>query len=92
VGGGGLGWSGSVGLDSQEVLNTYLIFEFKWISDVGKTLEICTSRFRRNLDMGIFPKIFKASQGILENGICHAMIGTLRKNYLEKGFTLSIDF
>jgi hypothetical protein len=26
--------------------------------DFWQTLEICTRRFRRNFDMGIFPRIF----------------------------------
>jgi hypothetical protein len=39
------------------------IFEFKPILEFGKTLGICMCRFRRNLDMGIFPKIFHVSQG-----------------------------
>jgi hypothetical protein len=41
-------------------LNFYL--EFKFLA----TLKICTRRFRRNFDMGIFPKIFWAFLGFLE--------------------------
>jgi hypothetical protein len=59
-------------------------FELKLDLEFGKALEICTRRFRRNLDMGIFPKMFYAPQGFLENEICHAMICNLRQNYLEK--------
>jgi hypothetical protein len=44
----------------------------------GKTLGNYTWRFRRNLDMGILPKFFYASQVFLENEICHAMICNLR--------------
>jgi hypothetical protein len=47
-----------------------------------------TRRFRRNLDMGIFPKFFYGSQGFLENKICHAMICNLRPNYIRKIFSL----
>jgi hypothetical protein len=38
--------------NSKTFLNFYL--EFKFLA----TLEICTMRFRRNFDMGIFPKFF----------------------------------
>jgi hypothetical protein len=38
-----------------------------------------------NFDMGILPKIFEASQGFLENKICHAMLCKLRSKFnLEK--------
>jgi hypothetical protein len=37
---------------NKTILNFYLEFEFL------ATLEICTWRFRRNFDMGIFPKFF----------------------------------
>jgi hypothetical protein len=53
-GGSGLGRSGPAGLISKEKSNMDLIFEFQEISEFGKALEICTKRFRRNLDMGIF--------------------------------------
>jgi hypothetical protein len=43
------------GQNSKEI-----IFEFQLILEFGRTLENCTRRFRRNLDMGIFPKIFYA--------------------------------
>jgi hypothetical protein len=39
-----------------------------------------TRRFRRNLDMKIFPKFFYVSQGILENIIFHAMLCDLSPN------------
>jgi hypothetical protein len=45
--------------------------------DFGKTLRISIRRFRRNLDMRIFPKFFYASQGLLENKIFHATNATL---------------
>jgi hypothetical protein len=35
-----------------------ILSNFIWNLDFWQTLEICTSRFRRNFDMGIFPKIF----------------------------------
>jgi hypothetical protein len=41
-----------------EFYNIFGFFEFQWISNFGKTLKICTRRFRRNFDMGIFPKFF----------------------------------
>jgi hypothetical protein len=45
---------------NKTFLNFYLEFEF------FATLEICTRRFRRNFDIGIFPKIFWAFLGFLE--------------------------
>jgi hypothetical protein len=42
------------------------VFEFKQILEFSKTLGICSCRFRRNLDMGFFPKIFLVSQGFLK--------------------------
>jgi hypothetical protein len=45
---------------NKTFLNSYL--EFKFFA----TLEICTRRFRRHLDMAIFPKIFWAFLGFLE--------------------------
>jgi hypothetical protein len=35
-----------------------ILFKFLLILEFGRTLEICTRRFRRNFDMMIFPKIF----------------------------------
>jgi hypothetical protein len=55
-----------------------MIFEFHWNLKFGKTLGNCTRRFKRNLDMRVFPKFFYTSQGFLENKICHAMICNLR--------------
>jgi hypothetical protein len=43
------------GQNSKEIL-----FEFLLILEFGRNLENCTRRFRRNLDTGIFPKIFYA--------------------------------
>jgi hypothetical protein len=57
-----------------------ILFEFQLILQFGRTLENCTRRFRRNFNMGIFPKIFKAIQVFLKNEICHAMICNLRQN------------
>jgi hypothetical protein len=49
---GGLGRLGQ----NQRSFKTDLIFEFQWISNFGKALDIFTWIFRRNLDMGIFLK------------------------------------
>jgi hypothetical protein len=35
-----------------------ILFKFQLILEFGITLENCTRRFRKKLDMGIFPKIF----------------------------------
>jgi hypothetical protein len=35
-----------------------ILSNFIWNLDFWQTLKICTRRFRRNFDMGIFPKIF----------------------------------
>jgi hypothetical protein len=35
-----------------------ILSKFIWNLDFFQTLEICTRRFRRNFDTGIFPKIF----------------------------------
>jgi hypothetical protein len=35
-----------------------ILFKFLLILEFGRTLEICTRRFRRNFDIMIFPKIF----------------------------------
>jgi hypothetical protein len=45
---------------NKTFLNFYLEFEYL------ATLEICTRKFRRNFDMGIFPKIFWAFLWFLE--------------------------
>jgi hypothetical protein len=55
---GRCGRPGPAGPKSKESFITYLVFQFQWISNSGKTLEICTRRFRRNFEMGIFPKFF----------------------------------
>jgi hypothetical protein len=49
---------GLAGLISIGKIQRVLIFEFKLISEFGKTLRISTRRFRRNLDTLIFPKFF----------------------------------
>jgi hypothetical protein len=43
-------------------------------------------RFKRNLDMRIFPKFLYDSQGFLENKICHALNATLGQINLRKSF------
>jgi hypothetical protein len=40
-----------------------ILFKFQLILEFGRTLENCTRRFRKKLDMGIFPKIFYAILG-----------------------------
>jgi hypothetical protein len=35
-----------------------ILSNFIWNLDFWQTLKVCTRRFRRNFDMGIFPKIF----------------------------------
>jgi hypothetical protein len=64
-GGGGLwgkagwhGWVGPAGLDPRRRFKQKLIFDFQMNLDFGKTLIIPTRRFRRNLDMRIFPEFF----------------------------------
>jgi hypothetical protein len=52
-------------------------FEFQMNLDFSKTLRNFTRRFRKTLDMRIFPKFFLASQEFLENKIFHAMNATL---------------
>jgi hypothetical protein len=47
---------------SQARIQKEILFEFQLIFEFGRTLENCTWRFRRNFDMGIFPKIFLAIQ------------------------------
>jgi hypothetical protein len=44
-----------------------ILFEFQLILEFSRTLENCTRRFIRNLDTGIFPKIFYAILGFLNN-------------------------
>jgi hypothetical protein len=63
--GGRLGWvgemvewdsgaTGSIGLKTfREILS-----EINKVFEFTKALEICARRFRRNFDMGIFPKFF----------------------------------
>jgi hypothetical protein len=53
---GRLGWlaAGPNGLEVKEnsFLNKNLIFDY------SKALEICRRRFKRNIEVGIFPKFF----------------------------------
>jgi hypothetical protein len=55
-------WCSEAKPDSVEDSKPKLIFKFQMNSDFGKTLRNFTRKFRRNLDMGIFPKFFKAFQ------------------------------
>jgi hypothetical protein len=57
----------------QEEFKWKLIFEFQLNLNFGKTLGNSIRRFRRNLDMRIFPKFFWVPQGFLENKICLAV-------------------
>jgi hypothetical protein len=78
-GGGGAGWArrgegewwAAAGPETRNGwIKSFRIFI--WNLDFWQTLEICTSIFRRNFDMGILPKIFWAFLGFLEmkmNGI-----------------------
>jgi hypothetical protein len=52
------GANGPTGLIKRRKNRKVLIFEFKDISEFGKTLRISTRRFRRYLDTRIFPKFF----------------------------------
>jgi hypothetical protein len=49
-------WLGRI--QSRARIQKEIIFEFQLILEFGRTLENCTKIFRRNFDMGIFPKIF----------------------------------
>jgi hypothetical protein len=54
--GSGLAWW--AGPNSREDSNKKLIFEFQMNLEFGRTLWNFTRRFRRNLEMLIFPKFF----------------------------------
>jgi hypothetical protein len=49
--------------DSRRRFCQELICNFQWILEFGRTLRISTRRFRRNFDVGIFPKFFLDPQG-----------------------------
>jgi hypothetical protein len=51
-------WTRPVEPDARRNSNGKMIFGFQLNLHFGKTLRNCTRRFRRNLDMGIFPKLF----------------------------------
>jgi hypothetical protein len=51
-------WTGPAGPDSEKDSNRKLIFEIQFHLDFGKIWRNSTKRFRRNLDMRIFPKFF----------------------------------
>jgi hypothetical protein len=55
---GQCGQTGPTGLDPRGDSNGNLISEFQGFLEFGKTLRNSTRRFRRNLDMRIFPKFF----------------------------------
>jgi hypothetical protein len=50
----------------------------------AKALENCTRIFRRNFDVGIFPKLSQALHGFYKNTTCHAMKCILSNIILEK--------
>jgi hypothetical protein len=52
------GRAGLTGLDPSRRFKWKLIFKFQMNLDFGKNLWISTRRFRRNLDIRIFPKFF----------------------------------
>jgi hypothetical protein len=52
-----------VGPDSRRRFRQESFCYFQWILEFGKTLRIYTRRFRRNFDVGIFPKSFLDPQG-----------------------------
>jgi hypothetical protein len=51
-------WTGLAGPDIKENSNKSLIFEFQGFLEFCQTCRNSTRRFRRNLDMEIFPKFF----------------------------------
>jgi hypothetical protein len=55
---GKLGWCSESGLDSEEESKWKLVFKFQINLNFGKSLRNFTRKFRRNLDMGFFPKFF----------------------------------
>jgi hypothetical protein len=56
--GGRRGGSWLSRIRSRAITQKDFIFEFQLILEFDMTLQNCTRRFRRNFDMGIFPKIF----------------------------------
>jgi hypothetical protein len=50
--------AGEAGPDPRGKFRGELIFEHQRNLDIGKTLTISARRFRKNLDMGIFPIFF----------------------------------
>jgi hypothetical protein len=50
--------AGEAGLDPRRKFRWDLIFEIQMNLNFGRTLRISKKRFRRNLDMWIFPKFF----------------------------------
>jgi hypothetical protein len=50
--------TGPVGPDSRRDSYWNLIFQFSMVLEFGKSLRNYARKFRRNLDLGIFPKFF----------------------------------
>jgi hypothetical protein len=59
----GAGDNGPTGPDHKEDSNKKRSLNFNEFLEFGRTWRNFTRRFRRNLDMGIFPKFFRALQG-----------------------------
>jgi hypothetical protein len=51
-------WAGWLAGPAGQNLKRISFSNKNWIIEYTKALEICTRRFRRNFDMGIFPKFF----------------------------------
>jgi hypothetical protein len=54
----GVGRVGPAGPDPRRDFKCKLIFKFHMSLDFGKTLRMSIRRFRRNLNMRVFPKFF----------------------------------
>jgi hypothetical protein len=54
----GAGWAGSATVPIGPKVEEDFFSDKKWIFEFTKALEICRRRFRRNFEMGIFPKFF----------------------------------
>jgi hypothetical protein len=57
-GGGRRGGLGRLGQNERKIYKWILISNLKEFQIFGRTLEICTKRSRRNLDIEIFPEFF----------------------------------
>jgi hypothetical protein len=80
----GVSWTGCAG--PRRELKWKFDIEFQMNLNFEWTLRNFAMRFRRNLDVRIFPKFFYASQGFLENKICHGTNASLGQIKLRKHF------